>query len=279
MVETAEGREMMDTVESRDGTSIAFDCAGNGPALVLVGGAFQARAGDPRTAMLIEHLSGSFTVYNYDRRGRGDSGDTAPYSVEREIEDLDALVSEAGGSASAFGMSSGCVLLLDAAAVGVGLTKLGLYEPPLVVDGSRPPVPPDYVETLDRLIDAERRGDAVAYFMTTAVGLPVEMVSGMRSEPFWPAMEALAHTLPYDGRLMADVMSGKPLPKERWSSVSATTLVMDGSESPPYQHAAAEAVANILSNARRRTLDGQTHDVAPDVLAPVLVEFFGGDPR
>jgi hypothetical protein len=136
------------------------------------------------------------------------------------------------------------------------------------------PLPVDYVDTLDRLIAFGERGDAVEYFMITAVGMPAEMVAGMRGQPFWPAMEAVAHTLPYDGRLMAGVMSGKPIPPDRWSSVSASTLVLSGGDSPPYQHAAVEALADILPSAKRQTLAGQTHEVAPDVLAPALAGFF-----
>ncbi|MEO8425181.1 MAG: alpha/beta hydrolase, partial [Actinomycetota bacterium] len=156
----------MNTVTSKDGTTIAFDRYGEGPAIVPVGGAFQHRAIDPSTAHLAELLAPQFTVYHYDRRGRGGSGDTAPYAVEREIEDIDALIQEAGGSAFAFGMSSGAVLALEAAAHGLAITKLALYEPPFFVDDSRPPLPADYLERLTDLLANDRRGDAVELFMT-----------------------------------------------------------------------------------------------------------------
>ena len=226
----------MKTVQSRDGTTIAFDRSGVGPAVILVGGAFQYRAIDPRTAHLTELLAQRFTVIHYDRRGRGDSGDTAPYAVEREIEDLGALIKEAGGSAFVFGMSSGGALALDAAASGLAITKLALYEPPLVVDDGRPPVPEDYVERLTELVSAGYRGDAVEYSMTKAMGMPAEAVAQMREAPIWPAFEAVAHTLAYDGTLMHGVSQGTPSPLRRWASVTVPTLVIDGEASPSWMH-------------------------------------------
>src|SRR5262245_12253085 len=229
----------MNSVTAADGTTIAFDRSGSGAALVLVGGAFQHRALDPRTAQLAELLAAQLTVYHYDRRGRGDSGDTPPYAVEREIEDLAALVDDARGSASVFGMSSGANLALRAASQGVPTGRLALFEPTFIVDGSRPPVPADYKATLTELVAANRRGDAVAYFMTTAVGLPSEFVEPMRQEPFWPAFEAVAHTLPYDAAVVADAGSG-PTPLQQWASLEVPTLVLDGGDSQPYQHNADE---------------------------------------
>jgi pimeloyl-ACP methyl ester carboxylesterase len=264
----------MDTVKSKDGTTIAFDRSGEGPALILVGGALQHRALDPSTAQLASLLAPSFTVHNYDRRGRGDSGDTVPYAVEREIEDLDALIDEAGGSAFVFGMSSGAVLALDAAANRLAITKLALYEPPMVVDDSRPPVPEDYVARLTELASCDRPGDAIEVFMTEGVGLPAEAVASMRGAPFWPAFEAVAHTLAYDGAIVAATMSGKPLPTDRWASVTIPTLVVDGDASPAWARNAVRALVDVLPAARRRTLEGQTHQVDPEVLAPVLEEFY-----
>ncbi len=263
----------MDTVTSKDGTTIAFDRSGEGPAIVLVGGAFQHRAIDPSTARLAELLAPSFTVYHYDRRGRGDSGDTAPYAVEREIEDIDALIQDAGGSASLFGMSSGAVLALDAAAHGLAVTKLALYEPPFVVDDSRPPVPQDYTERLTGLLVEGRRGDAVELFMTEAVGMPAEAVAPMRGGPFWSPLEDVAHTLPYDAAIMGDTQSGSPLPAGRWAAVTAPTLVIDGGASPDWARNAVAALAQALPIAERRTLIGQTHQVDPEVLAPELEAF------
>ena len=262
----------MEKVKSKDGTSIAYDRAGKGSAIILVGGAFQQRA-DHLMESLLARLSPSFTIINYDRRGRGDSGDTAPYAVEREVEDIDALIKAAGGSASLFGMSSGGVLALEAART-LAITKLALYEPPFIVGGGRPPLPKDYVAHLQELIAAGRRGDAVVYFMTAAIGMPEEAVAPMRQAPFWQGMEAVAHTLSYDGTIMGDSMSGRPEPIQRWASVTVPTLVMDGGASPEFQHDGVQLLADTLPHARRRTLEGQTHDVAPEILAPVLEEFF-----
>lgn len=191
----------METVSSRDGTSIAFDRVGTGPPLVLVGGALQYRAIDQRTARLVDLLAAEFAVYHYDRRGRGDSADRAPYDVDREIDDIDALIAHAGEFAVVFGISSGAVLALRAAYAGVAIRKLALYEPPFIVDDSRPPVPADYQRTLTELAAADRAGDAVAYFMTAAVGLADEFVAPMRTEPSWPALEAVASTLVYDAAI------------------------------------------------------------------------------
>jgi pimeloyl-ACP methyl ester carboxylesterase len=264
----------MQTVTSRDGTSIAFDRIGTGPPLVLVGGALEYRAIDARTAQLAELLAAEFAVYHYDRRGRGASADKAPYDIDREIDDLDALIEHAGELAVVFGNSSGAVLALRAAYAGVAIRKLALYEPPFIVDDSRTPVPADYLCRLTEFAEAERRGDAVAYFMTEAVGLPDELVTAMREEPFWPAFEAVAHTLAYDAAVMADTSSGSPTPLQQWSTLNVATLVLDGSKSPPHQHNACDLLAATLSRTERRTLAGQSHEVDPDVLAPVLVEFF-----
>ena len=263
----------MNTATSRDGTTIAFDRLGEGPALILVAGAFGNRSfPSPLPGMLAEH----FTVIDYDRRGRNESGDAPAYEVAREVEDLEALIAEAGGSAFVFGMSSGGALALDAAAHGLGIEGLALYEPPFIVDDSRPPLPEDYVTRLNELTSSGRRGDAVEYFMTQAVGMPSEAVAPMREMPMWPALEAVSHTLAYDGTIMGDTMSGRPSSLGRWASVAVPTLVMDGGASPAYQRNAVEALAEVLPRAQRCTLGGQTHDVAPEALAPVLVEFFVG---
>ena len=260
----------MNTVTSKDGTTIAFDTSGKGPPLLVVGGALNDRHA---AATLAGLLASSFTVYAYDRRGRGDSGDTPSYAVEREVEDLQALVEDAGGTASAFGHSSGAVLALEAAAATPGITKLVLYEPPFIVDDSRPPLPDDYVSHLKELAATDRRGDAVEYFMTSGVGVPAEAMPSIRESPYWPSLEAVAHTLWYDGVIMGDTMVGKPLSAERWSAVAIPTLVIDGGASPPSLRNAVQALVDVLPNAQRLTLEGQTHDVDPTVLTPVLVEF------
>ncbi len=262
----------MRKVISKDGTAIAFVRSGKGSPIILVGGALADRSADaPLAALLAQH----FTVFNYDRRGRGESGDTAPYAVEREVEDLEALIIEAGGSAFVVGGSSGAVLALEAARK-LPITKLALYEPPFIVDDSRPPLPADYVAQLIELISSGRRGDAVEFFMTKAVGVPAEFVAQMQNAPMWPALEAAAHTLVYDGTIMGDTMSGSPLPVKQWASVTVPTLVMDGGASPAWARNAVQALADALPDAQRRTLEGQTHIVAPEALAPVLEEFFMG---
>ena len=263
----------MNTVTSKDGTTIAFDRSGEGPPLVVVGGALSTReAADPLAGL----LAPSFTVYAFDRRGRGDSGDTPPYAVEREVEDIQALVEEAGGSAFAFGHSSGGALALDAATHTLGIAKLALYEPPFIVDASRPRLPNDSIERLTELASTGRRGDAVEYFMVTVVGVPPDAVAPMKDAPFWPAMEAVAHTLPYDMRVMDDHLSGTPLPSDRWGWVTIPTLVIDGGASPPWVGNAAQGLVDVLPDARRQTIEGQTHAVDPTLLAPVLEEFFAG---
>lgn len=258
----------MDKIRSRDGTIIAFDRLGVGTPVILVSGASTARA---IHTQLAELLAGDFTVFNYDRRGRGDSGDTPPYTVEREVEDLLAVITEAGGAAAVFGSSSGAVLALHAAAAGLPLTKLALWEPPFMVDPDAPRRQQEYVAELTKLLDAGRRGDAIALFMKV-VGLPEETIAGMRHAPMWPGIEAVAPTLAYDATIMGD----SRVPTGLVSSVRTHTLVLDGSDTGAWAANAAQALTTALPSARRHTLEGQTHNVAWDVLAPVLREFFTG---
>ena len=265
----------MSKVISNDSTTIAFDQSGQGPVVILVPSALSDRSNTTQLAAL---LSPHFTVVNYDRRGRGESSDTKPYAVECEIEDIAALIDEAGGSAFIFGHSSGAVLALEATSkLPTRIKKQALFEPPFIVDNSRPPVPSDFATHAAELVSAGRRGDAVEFFMISAVGVPAELVAQMKESPMWAGLEAVAHTLAYDGTIMGDTQSGKPLPAQRWATVTAPTLVMDGGESPAWLHNAAQALADILPNAQHRTLKGQDHSVAitaPGVLAPILIEFF-----
>jgi pimeloyl-ACP methyl ester carboxylesterase len=256
---------------SKDGTTIVFDRAGDGPPVILVGGALNDRRAGAALAGL---LAPSFTTYAYDRRGRGDSGDTPPYAVDREVEDVEALLAEAGGSAFLMGHSSGAALVIETASRIGGVDKIALYEPPYIMDETRPPIPRDYVERLEELIAQGRRGDAVEYFMVAGVGMPPDAVAQMRGAPFWPSLEAVADTLPYDGRVMGFDRADRSLPVERWKAITAPALVMDGDASPDWSRNAVQAVNDALPDAERRTLAGQTHEVDPAVLAPVLVEFF-----
>ncbi|HLV97425.1 MAG TPA: alpha/beta hydrolase [Ktedonobacterales bacterium] len=258
----------MGKVLSKDGTPIAFDQSGVGEPLIVVGGVLGDRS---QQAPLAALLSAHFTVFNYDRRGHGESGDTPPYAIEREIEDLDAIISEAGGSAFVYGTSGLGMLCLEAAARGLSaeIKKLAVWEPPYFLEGARPPLPPDYREQLERMLAEGRRGDMIELWMTKAVGMPPEFVAQMRHAPFWSAQEAFAHTLVYDAILTGDFS----LPTERIASVTVPTLVIDGGETL-WLSQAAQAVADALPHAQRRTLKGQPHNVDPEALAPVLVEFF-----
>ncbi len=260
----------MSAVSSKDGTAIAYDQSGDGPAVIIVGGVLGDRSQQaPLAALLAPH----FTVFNYDRRGHGESGDTPPYSVEREFEDLASILNEAGGSAFVYGTSGPGVLALYAAAWGLSgrIKKLALWEPPYILAGSGRLPPKDYKERLISLLSEGRQGDMVELFMTEAVGMPVELVASMRTQPWWPAQEALAHTLIHGADLMGDFS----LPIARVATVTTPTLVMDGGETPWLSHAA-QAVAAALPHAQRRTLNGQPHNVDAAALAPVLEEFFSG---
>jgi pimeloyl-ACP methyl ester carboxylesterase len=256
----------MSKVTSRDGTSIDVEVTGDGSPVVLVtGGSVDRNA----NIGLAGELSRSFTVFNYDRRGRGESTDTPPYAVEREIEDIDAVIAEAGGSAHLHGFSSGAALAMYAASSGLSVMKLSLWEPPFILDEDKRP-PTDQVERYEEMIVEGRRGDAVEYFMTKVIGMPAEMVSGMRTQPWWPGQEALAHTLAYDARIMGDYS----VPTEAAAQVKAPTLVVAGGADFPWMRETAEALAEALPDGQARMLDGQGHDVAPTALAPALVEFF-----
>jgi pimeloyl-ACP methyl ester carboxylesterase len=264
----------MRTVKSNDGTTIAFDQAGEGPALILVGGAFEQRAFDSETAklagfpLLLEH----FTVYHYDRRGRGDSADTQPFAVEREIGDIEALIDEAGGSAFVFGISSGAALALEAALkLGARIKKLALYEPPYNDDEAGRKAWREFRKQLKQTLAEGRRGDAVGLFMML-LGMPAEHLEGMRQHPLWPMFEAVAPTIAYDAAALGEDAS---VPTKRAAGVTMPALVMDGGATPyPFMHTTAVALAQAIPRGQHRTLEGQTHEVAAEVLAPVLIEFF-----
>ena len=254
------------TTRSPDGTTLAFELDGDGPPIIFVGGAFNTRSA---TAPLAAALCDRFTTLNLDRRGRGDSGDTPPYGVEREIDDLDSIIKAAGGSAALFGYSSGATLALLAAARGLAITKLVVYDAPFAVDDSHPRLPASFADELVRLTETGRRGDAVELYQRVAVGIPEDVIVRMRRAPFRPALEAIAHTLSYDARVVGDLT----LPTDLFRAITAPTLVIDGEVSPPIMRTAAEALVRTLPDARRCTLAGEGHDLSPDALRPVLVEF------
>jgi pimeloyl-ACP methyl ester carboxylesterase len=261
------------TVISRDGTAIAFDRIGDGAVVILVDGALCYRGMGP-TGQLAKLLSDHFTVITYDRRGRGESGDTQPYAVEREVEDIAALLNEASGSAYVWGTSSGAVLALEAAARLDGIKKLALYEAPFIVDDSRSTTETQWMRIRDA-VAAHRPGTAVAVFLQS-VGVPSVFIALMRLSPVWRTLKAIAHTLPYDGLIVEDHQRGRALPADRWATVTVPTLVMDGGKSPLWMRHANHTLAHVLPNARYRTLEGQTHMLKPRAHAPTLVEFFRG---
>lgn len=259
----------MPHLTSPDGTTIAYDRAGDGPPIVLVDGAMCFRGAGPM-APLVHHLSGAFTVFTYDRRGRGESTDTLPYAVEREVEDLAALIRQAGGEAGVFAFSSGVALALATAAAGAGIARLALYEPPFLAEVGDAGRAETYTAHLNELLDAGDRGGAVALFMAR-VGLPQQMIDGARTTPEWARFEAVAPTLAYDDRLLA----GGRVPRDVASRILTPALLLSGGASPDSFQQAAKATATALPDAEHRTLEGQTHEVAPEVLAPVLIEWFG----
>jgi pimeloyl-ACP methyl ester carboxylesterase len=258
----------MRTTLSADGTKIAFDQTGEGPPVVLVVGAFNDRS---TGAPLATALESQCTVLNYDRRGRGASGDTQPYAVEREVEDLDALIREAGGAARVFGYSSGAILALEGAAHGLNITKLALYDAPFMVGDDIPRPPKEIAGQLAKLVASGRRGEAVELFQTDIVRIPEQVVAQFRHAPFRPALEAIAHTLAYDALIVGD----QELPMAQLRSIKTPTLVVYGGESPAFMSNSAQALANALTHGQVRVLDGQSHDIVPSALAPVLLGFFG----
>ncbi|HEX6872845.1 MAG TPA: alpha/beta hydrolase [Micromonosporaceae bacterium] len=256
------------TVSSADGTTIGYESVGRGPVVVLVDGAMCYRAFGPMrplASLLAEH----FTVYAYDRRGRGESGDTPPYAVAREVEDVQAVIGAAGGQAYLYGISSGAALAMAAAAAGSGITKLALYEPPYVAEIEGDARAKDYTEHLHELLAQGRRGDAVEWFMTY-VGVPGPVIAGMRAQPTWRVFETIAPTLAYDNQ----ALTGGRVPHDVASAVRVPTLVLAGGDSPQNLQQAARVAADALASATVHTLPCQTHDVSPAALAPALVEFY-----
>ncbi len=259
----------MKTVTSKDGTSIAYDQLGSGEPVILVDGALCSRAFGPMPE-LAKLLAPLFTVINYDRRGRNESGNTKPYSPEREVEDIEALIQAVGGPVFLAGISSGAALALRAAAAGLSIKKLALYEAPFMVDKTGHQPPPDAGAQLKAMIASDRRGDAVKFFMKDMVGVPPFVVFIMRIMPIFSKLKAVAHTLPYDAAVMGDFS----LPEERAASVKIPTLVGGGEKSPASMQNSVKKLAAAIPGSQLKMFKGQTHNISMKVLAPALIEFF-----
>ena len=256
----------MSTVISKDGSKVAYEKSGNGPVLVIVSAMPDRSANAP----LVELLAPHFTVYNYDRRGRGGTEDNKPYAVEREFEDLESILDEAGGSAHVYGSSGMGIFALKAAAHGLNdkYIKLAVWEAPFIIPGTRPPVPADYKQQQEKLLAEGRRADMPELFLTVAVGLPVEFVKPMRDFPGWSAFVESAPALIHDAELVGDFS----IP-EKLKNVTTPTLVLDGGMTP-WMTTGADELAKVLPNATRQTLAGQQHNVEPTAIAPALISFF-----
>ncbi|HZY38767.1 MAG TPA: alpha/beta hydrolase [Mucilaginibacter sp.] len=259
----------MKTVTSKDGTQIAYDQTGSGPAVVLVDGALCSRAFGPLPS-LAKLLEPHFTVFNYDRRGRNQSGDTQPYDRQREIEDLDAVIQAAGGSAFVAGVSSGAALTLAGAAAGLNMKKIALYEAPFMVDKTGHQPPKDSADQLKKLIAEERRADAVKFFMRDMVNVPGFAVFIMSVMPIFKKLKAVAHTLPYDASIMGDFS----LPRQKAALVKVQALVGGGEKSPVSMQNAVKQTAAAIPGSVLKMFPGQTHNISMKVLAPALIEFF-----
>lgn len=272
----------MQKATSTDGTTIAYDRVGDGPAVILVDGALGDRKLDRRFKLmsgLAKLLSPNFTVVHYDRRGRGDSDEAGAFSVQREIEDIAALIDAVDGHASLFGFSSGGALALRAAGAGIGVERVAVYEAPFMVDRADKRPPEDYGHRLDQLIAAGDRSGAVKHFMTKAMGMPAPMVAVMRVMPMWKDMTANALTLGYDWEALGEHnMLGDPLQPDEWASVTVPALVAYGGKSPTNLQKGSRALAEVLPNAEARVLEGVGHKLKVDALAPLLSEFFAKSP-
>jgi len=259
----------MSTVTSADGTAIDFDAYGTGPTVILIGGASQHRAIDPRTTQIAKDLAvAGFTAVDYDRRGRGRSGDTQPWSLDREVEDVAALIKTAGGPAALYTSSSGAGIALAAVDAGLEVSALALYEPPYFAgsDSSK------HIALLREMLEAGRLDEATRYNMTAIIGLPTEAVDEMAQAPWWPGLVAVAPTLVYDHAASHDIETD-PDWRKRWAGVTVPTLVLSGDQTFPGLPEAADAVADALPNAQRRVLPGQDHGPASAAVVPELVAF------
>jgi alpha-beta hydrolase superfamily lysophospholipase len=266
-----------ETVTSADGTPIAIERTGRGAPVILIGGAFNDRS---TVAALAGTLAPYATAVAYDRRGRGDSGDGSQERggsgdiVEREVEDLAAVIGHVGSHASVFGHSSGAVLGLEAAIRGLSIDRLAVYEPPYIPEGSRPRPAADLADQVAALVSDGRRDDAAALFLTGSVGMPAGMVDAMQASDAWGRFSGLAHTLPADLALCGP---GCVLPADRLAGIAVPTLAIDGAESWDWIRGATLAVADAIPGARYVTIEGHDHGVLnqPEALRPVLAGFLG----
>ncbi len=262
----------MQSIISADGTTIAYEQSGVGPAIIVISNVAEDHTG---VAGLVAELAAHFTVISFDRRGRGESGDPQPYDSARELEDIAALVDVAGGSAALASGSGGCAITLDAATyLGDKATGIYLYDPAFIVDDSRPPAPTDYVEHVDSLVTAGKRSEAVEYVMTEMIGVPAEYIEPMKQDPSWADMSRYAHTYAYEGRILRGLQDGTPLPTDRWS-VDAPIVVAVGEHSEPFMRTGADALSTLLPNVTVLTLADQDHSafwMAPEPVAAQIRE-------
>jgi pimeloyl-ACP methyl ester carboxylesterase len=262
----------MPFVTSKDGTQIGYSVVGSGPPIVLLDGAMCWRGMGPATP-LAEELKDRFTVYTYDRRGRGESGDTKPYATQREIEDLAAVIDAAGGFVAIYAISSGVVLALEAANTIPGITSMVLYEAPIFTDTTRRAVPTDYVQRMNQLVASGDNAGAVKHFMQNGIAIPWFGILMMQLFGMFRKMAVVGPTLPYDTAFVTPLWTYKPIPANRWSNVTMPVLTMGGSKSDAWMQNAQKAIAANLPSAEHRTLEGQNHMVAPTAIAPVIKEF------
>ncbi|MEO6013251.1 MAG: alpha/beta hydrolase [Devosia sp.] len=257
---------------SKDGTRIGYSVVGTGQVIVLVDGALCWRASGP-AGPLAEELKDRFTVYTYDRRGRGESGDTKPYAIEREVEDLEAVIDAAGGSAAVYAISSGVPLALATANASSKVTKMVLYEAPIFADKTRKPVNPNYSQVMSDLIASGDNAGAVKHFMKNGVGVPGFAVFMMQIMGVMKKLAPVGPTLAYDTALVTPHWTYAPPPKDIWSNVTIPVLAIGGGKSDDWMQNAQRAIAANLSNATHKTLDGQNHMVAASAIAPMIKEF------
>jgi pimeloyl-ACP methyl ester carboxylesterase len=258
------------TVTSTDGTSIAYDVIGSGPAVVLISGGLNQRV---MYQKLIDLLQDSYTIFNYDRRGRGDSGDGNPetYTLDHEIDDLEQVLEAVREPAHIVANCTGAIIAAHAAARGIPMAKLALYEPPYAVGGDKPVAGSDYLARLKALIASGRRDEAVMLFQKEAVGNTDEFIEKFRSHPAWPLFAGLAHTLPYERVIVGD----GSVPADVMRNVDVPTLVLEGGLSPAWQRNACAVVADLIPGAQRQVIEGQGHVFPLAEVAPLAKQFFG----